>query len=108
MRERIILLVLVKSTISTLSLPEAAKRDWVGNRGCRLPFYLWNTRITFKQRIDKTDFSRPSQMNRLQVEIDEENGTQTELYEKRRRAKDRKQKAVIESLLVSESLFPHE
>lgn len=38
-------------------------------------------------------------MNRLQVEIDEENGTQTELYEKRRRAKDRKQKAVIESLL---------
>ena len=40
-------------------------------------------------------------MNKLQVEIDEESETRTELYEKRRQAKERKQKAVIESLLVS-------
>lgn len=43
----------------------------------------------------------PTQMNRLQVEIDEENETRTELYEERSKAKDRKKKAVIESLLVS-------
>ena len=33
--------------------------------------------------------------------IDEENETRTELYEERSKAKDRKKKAVIESLLVS-------
>lgn len=41
------------------------------------------------------------QMDRLQVEIDEENETRTELYEERNKAKDRKKKAVVESLLVS-------
>jgi len=41
------------------------------------------------------------QMDRLQVEIDEENETRTELYEERSKAKDRKKKAVVESLLVS-------
>lgn len=40
-------------------------------------------------------------MDRLQVEIDEENETRTELYEERSKAKDRKKKAVVESLLVS-------
>ena len=40
-------------------------------------------------------------MNRLQVEIDEENETRTELYEERSKAKDRKKRAVVESLLVS-------
>ena len=43
----------------------------------------------------------PFQMDRLQVEIDEENETRTELYEERSKAKDRKKKAVVESLLVS-------
>lgn len=38
-------------------------------------------------------------MDRLQVEIDEENETRTELYEERSKAKDRKKKAVVESLL---------
>ena len=41
------------------------------------------------------------QMDRLQVEIDEENETRTELYEERSKAEDRKKKAVVESLLVS-------
>ena len=40
-------------------------------------------------------------MDRLQVEIDEENETRTELYEERSKAKDRKKKVVVESLLVS-------
>ena len=40
-------------------------------------------------------------MNRLQVEIDEESETRTELYEERSKAKDRKKKAFVESLLVS-------
>lgn len=48
-------------------------------------------------------FSR--QMDRLQVEIDEENETRTELYEERSKAKDRKKKAVVESLLVSFFFF---
>jgi len=38
-------------------------------------------------------------MDRLQVEIDEENETRTELYEERSKAKDRKKKVVVESLL---------
>ena len=40
-------------------------------------------------------------MKRLQVEIDEENETRTELYERRSQAKEARKKAVIESLLVS-------
>ncbi|XP_044176573.1 PDZ domain-containing protein 8-like [Acropora millepora] len=38
-------------------------------------------------------------MNKLQVEIDEESETRTELYEKRSKVKDKKQKIAIESLL---------
>lgn len=39
-------------------------------------------------------------MKRLQVEIDEENETRTELYERRSQAKEARKKAVIESLLA--------
>ncbi|XP_022804079.1 PDZ domain-containing protein 8-like isoform X2 [Stylophora pistillata] len=39
-------------------------------------------------------------MNRLQVEIDEENETRTELYAQRSKIKERKQKVAIESLLA--------
>ena len=35
------------------------------------------------------------------MEIDEENETRTELYERRSQAKEARKKAVIESLLVS-------
>lgn len=44
-------------------------------------------------------------MNKLQVEIDEESETRTELYEKRSKVKDKKQKIAIESLLVSEGMW---
>ena len=40
-------------------------------------------------------------MKRLQVEIDEENETRTELYERRSQAKEARKKAVIETSLVS-------
>lgn len=41
-------------------------------------------------------------MNKLQVEIDEENETLTELYDEKNKAKEKKQKAAaIEALLVS-------
>ena len=43
-------------------------------------------------------------MNKLQVEIDEESETRTELYEKRSKVKDKKQKIAIESLLVSKGV----
>ncbi|KAK2563056.1 PDZ domain-containing protein 8 [Acropora cervicornis] len=42
---------------------------------------------------------RVREMNKLQVEIDEESETRTELYEKRSKVKDKKQKIAIESLL---------
>lgn len=38
-------------------------------------------------------------MNKLQVEIDEENETLTELYDEKNKAKEKKQKAAIEALL---------
>lgn len=40
-------------------------------------------------------------MSKLQVEIDEENETLTELYDEKNKAKEKKQKAAIEALLVS-------
>lgn len=40
-------------------------------------------------------------MNKLQVEIDEENETLTELYDEKNKAKEKKQKAAIGALLVS-------
>lgn len=40
-------------------------------------------------------------MNKLQVEIDEENETLTELYDEKNKAEEKKQKAAIEALLVS-------
>ena len=40
-------------------------------------------------------------MNKLQVEIDEENETLTEFYDEKNKAKEKKQKAAIEALLVS-------
>lgn len=40
-------------------------------------------------------------MSKLQVEIDEENETLTELYDEKNKAEEKKQKAAIEALLVS-------
>lgn len=54
---------------------------------------------TFYKQLPRLKFL--PQMNKLQVEIDEENETRSELYEQRSQAKEKKQKAAIESLLVS-------
>jgi hypothetical protein len=49
-------------------------------------------------------FDQNVKMARLQVEIDEENETQGELYRDKKRIKDKKQKALFVSLIVSLSL----